>query len=61
MIANEFDKQPLDSKESFLSSMVLNLQKKDYLSSFFTFLPQFDTLRMMMAGYYPVNFIESLK
>ena len=61
MIANEFDKQPLDSKESFLSSMVLNLQKKDYSSSFFTFLPQFDTLRMMMAGYYPVNFIESLK
>ena len=61
IIANEFDQQPIDSKESFLSFMVLNLQKKGYSSSFFTFLPQFDTLRMIMTGYYPVNFIESLK
>ena len=61
VIANEFDKHSVDSKESFLSFMVLKLQKKDYSSSFFTFLPQFDTLRMIMTGYYPVNFIESLK
>lgn len=60
-IANEFDKQSNETKESFLHFLLSNLQRKDYHRHFFGFILQLDTMKILTSGYYLTNTIESIK
>ena len=60
-IANEFDKQSHNTKESFLHFILSNLQKKEYNRHLFGFIFDLDTIKIIMSGYYPINAIESIK
>ena len=61
IIAKEYDKQPQNTKESYLYFILSNLNRKDYNYPLFGFLYKFETIKLLQLGYYPINLTESLK